>query len=243
MCTADLSALDLQPTTFSNYEDYISKLSIDEIDLIQLDSLSNAQLDISSDVAVYQPDVATQIENQAPIADPILMRVNPEAQMNGEDTTESIFFLYTRVHDQYLCYDPDGDNIYLAWDATQLPEGYIAPLEADDFAGYLIHIFNKGSYPFIFAFYDSFGAMSPILSTEFNIMSRADCEVIEGNLTSEDQVDVYSITLDYSKIEHYYLELLNIGGSLQHCQGVNLNLDKNRQHLKAVLPNVGVQMQ
>lgn len=207
------SILDLQPTFSEDIDDYVQRLSSVETEPLQLDTVSAMHAEVLSDLMVQQEEIPAIEGNQAPVANPILQPLNPEVQIDGEYTTESRFFLFTRINDQELCYDPDGDTINLAWIEEDMPKGYITEVHQPAYDGYLIHIFNKGTYPFVFAFYDSFNELSPLLSFEFNIRGRADCQVINGELSAEGQVDIHPVVLDFSEIESYNFTLLNIGGS------------------------------
>lgn len=224
------SVFDLQPTNSEDIDEYVQRLSSVKTEPLQLDAVSAMQLETLSDLMMRQ-EVKPAIEgNQAPVANPILQPLNPEVQIDGEYTTESRFFLFTRINDQELCYDPDGDTIELAWIEKDMPRGYITKVSQPAYDGYLIHIFNKGTYPFVFAFYDSFNELSPLLSFEFNIRGRADCQIINGDLSTEGQVDIHPVVLDFSEIENYNFIFLNIGGSACKLEV----LDENNKVISSV---------
>lgn len=224
------SVFDLQPTISEDIDEYLQRLSSVETEPLQLDTVSAMNLETLSDLMVQQEENPAIEGNQAPVANPILQTLNPEVQIDGEYTTESIFFLFTRINDQELCYDPDGDTIKLVWIEEDLPRGYVTEINQPNYDGYLIHIFNKGTYPFVFAFCDSFNELSPLLSFEFNIRGRADCQVINGELSTEGQVDIHPVMLDFSEIENYNFTLLNIGGSACKLEV----LDENKKVISSV---------
>lgn len=132
-------------------------------------------------------DAIPSADNQNPVASPILEILNYDSlKSDGSFTTETEFILLTRWEGEDLVYDPDGDQCYLLWNDA-FPDGFIKGYAEDShgaWAGYLIHLFNAGSYPFVFAFLDSNGGASQIISVVFDVMPRGDFEIIEGALSS-----------------------------------------------------------
>ena len=182
--------------------------------------LSNA-VDITSEVLgnqtalkVAESDVVTidLPENQPPIADPAFFVLNSETMKDGKYTTETMFFIATRWNNVDLCYDPEGGPIYMVYNSS-FPAGYIIPLEDPygTYAGYAIKIFNKGTYPFVFAFADMYGGASGAFGINFDIISRGDFEIIEGSLSSVNDKKTYEITVDYSTANQYDIGFIRTG--------------------------------
>lgn len=218
----ELPSIDLQPSDSNVYEGYYvmgnkgstsQKLTFSNNDSLQLKTVEPSKINMISDMIAYQTEELLQDTNQAPISNPYLVRLNEEVQIDGQDTTDSIFFLFTRMNNTDLCYDPDGDEISMIWNNT-LPKGYVTPYDDGANAGFFIQIFNAGDYPFVFAFVDTKGAMSQVLAFEFHIRSRGVFNTIDGELTSNARAaDTYSITVDYSVEDEYYLVALRMGTS------------------------------
>lgn len=210
--TTDFPAIDLESLLDDGFDGCYARGKAASIDQELLVS-SAEPLELKT---INTNQEATASTNQAPIAQPVLRRLNEEVQIDGQDTTESIFVLFTRMNNVDLCYDPDGGKVDLKWDYNLLPLGYVSEFDYGNNAGYLIYIFNEGSYPFNFCFVDEDGATSSTYSFTFEIRRRGSFETITGQLATESQVDTYSIDLDFSRIEEYYLTLVNIGGDA--CQ-------------------------
>ena len=151
-------------------------------------------------------------DNQAPVANPQILILNPESMQDGKHTTGSIFFLATRLNGVDLCYDPEGDPLTLIHNTT-FPNGYISTEEVDlgENAGYVIQILSPGTYPFAFAFVDSQGSSSQTFSIVFDIIMRGKYEVIEDSLSSLSDVKIYDITVDYSAANEYNIAFIRTG--------------------------------
>lgn len=152
-------------------------------------------------------------ENQPPVADPAIFVVNPETERDGSYTTATVFFIATRWNNTDLCYDPEGGDISLAYDDS-FPGGYITYINEDTFTGYRIQIYNRGQYPFIFAFTDDYGGMSEIFTINFDIISRGVFTPIQGSLDSMTDIKEYDISVDYSVADEYSIGLLRVGKSV-----------------------------
>lgn len=207
-----------QASTFSNGRE--ETILFDAEPVYQELDFSNA-IDITSEVfgdraavTAVAGDVATMDlpENQPPVADPAFFVLNPETMRDGNYTTETMFFIATRWNNTDLCYDPEGSPISIVYNSS-FPAGYITFLEDTygTYAGYAIHIFNVGTYPFVFAFTDMYGGMSEIFGINFDIISRGSFEIIEGSLSSVNDKKTYEITVDYSAAYQYDIGFIRTG--------------------------------
>lgn len=150
-------------------------------------------------------------ENQPPVAQPEMLLMNPESMRDGKYTTATWFFIATRWNNTDLCYDPEGGPLYLVT-PKGFPTGYVTYVADPDgtWAGFRIWIFNKGNYPFAFAFADSYGGISQTFSLDLEIISRGVFETFEGEVTSSTP-ERKQITVDYSSSNEYCITFLRTG--------------------------------
>lgn len=184
---------------------------IDDAPVSQNLDFSNA-IDLTAELVEGGILPANVPENQAPVADPYVFVGNPDSMRDGKYTTETWFFIATRWNNTDLCYDPEGGPLYLAT-TEDFPAGYITPLSDTDYgtwAGYVVNIFNVGTYPFVFAFQDAYGGMSQRFSLEFDIISRGVFKTIEDFTTSGVEKS-YPITVDFSAASEYTVGLMATG--------------------------------
>lgn len=146
-------------------------------------------------------------ENKPPVANPELVLMNPESLKDGQYTTETMLFVATRWNNVDLCYDPEGSPLTIIKNDS-FPDGYMNYFEdsTGSVAGYAIQIFNAGTYPFVFAFQDIYGAASEIFAVNFNILHRGTFETIEGTLSSATDQCQYDIALDFSVADEYSID-------------------------------------
>lgn len=219
--TVDLSGADIAQA----YTDGWNITTTDNPIITEIDFSKSTSIDLSYEntqdtegESEFSADDDTMplTDNQNPVASPILEILNYDSlKPDGSFTTETEFILLTRWEGEDLVYDPDGDECYLLWNDS-FPDGFIKGYAEDShgaWAGYLIHLFNVGSYPFAFAFLDSNGGASQIISFVFDVVPRGDFEIIEGALSSSTDSKTYEITVDYSKSYEYHVGLLRTGTS------------------------------
>lgn len=215
--------IELKITDSTDYSDYVECPTIDlpvreltgeftiidDAPVFQNLNFSDA-LDITAEVVESSSILPMDVpENQAPVADPYIFVGNPDSMRDGKYTTETWFFIATRWNNIDLCYDPEGGPLYLAF-TEDFPAGYITPLADTNYgtwAGYVINMFNVGTYPFLFAFQDAYGGMSQLFLIEFNIISRGVFETIEDSTTSAIEKS-YPITVDFSAASEYTIGLM-----------------------------------
>ena len=150
-------------------------------------------------------------ENQPPVAQPEILLMNPETMRDGKYTTGTWFFIATRWNNTDLCYDPEGGPLYLII-PKDFPKGYVTYVADPDgtWAGFRIWIFNKGNYPFAFAFEDNYGGSSQTFFLDLEIISRGVFETFEGSVTSS-RSERHQITADYSVSNEYCITYLRTG--------------------------------
>lgn len=180
-------------------------------------SVSSVKLQKASEEEISKLDIGTDIsvaaENQAPVANPLLFPVNDETMVSGKPTTETVYYLLTRYNNEDLCYDPDGGNIEFVFNNEYFPSGYIEAAASTDgsLKGYIITMFNEGTYPLVFTFVDDSGAMSDIFSAEFNVLRRGNFERINNEFSSSADVNEHKLTVDYSVADSYQVGFLRTG--------------------------------
>lgn len=215
-------AIDLPAKQTSTFNDgrggmvfYSTEPIYQELDFSNAIDITAEVFGEHTSINVAMDDVATTDlpENQPPVADPAFLVLNPETMRDGKYTTETRFFIATRWNNTDLCYDPEGGPIYLV-NNSSFPEGYKLGYFEDPngtFAGYVINIFNKGTYPFAFLFADMYGGASQTFGIVFDIISRGVFETIDGSLSSVYDKKTYTITVDYSAADEYSIGLLRTG--------------------------------
>lgn len=215
-------AIDLPAKQVSTFSGGNGKTILDDTNPLYQELDFSKAIDITSEVFGKHAstdaaidDVATMDlpENQPPVADPAFILMNPETMRDGKFTTATMLFIATRWNNTDLCYDPEGSPISLVCNSS-FPAGYISELIVDPdgtFAGYLVNIFNKGTYPFAFVFADMYGGVSETFGDIFDVISRGVFETIDGSLSSVNDKKTYTITVDYSVADEYYIGLLRTG--------------------------------
>ena len=185
--------------------------------LVNTSAPDDLEIDISEavQIASFQQNgtvLYNTAENQPPVTNTGIYLLNPESLKDEEYTTETQYLIPKRLDGVDVCYDPEGGPIELIHNDS-FPSGYVVDARNAPGlnAGYVIHIFNEGYYPFVFAFVDQDGGTSEIFSFVFDIVRRGVFEAVDGELTSVTDKNVHTITVDYSTADKYYIGYLRTG--------------------------------
>lgn len=187
----------------------------EELDMSNAVKASDCELKITDTVFSTSTKKAATVDAQdsSLVSNPMIFVINPESLKDGKATTDTLYFLATRWNNEDLCYDPAGGNLQIIYN-TSFPSGYIEAMPEPankEYAGYVIRIFNEGSYPFVFAFASDSGNTSEIYSLQFDIIRRGVFTSISDKLSSVTDVKEYPITVDYSLADVYSLGILRTG--------------------------------
>lgn len=169
-------------------------------------------LELESEIPQLASGIMVMEDNQAPVANPQLVYLNEESMHGDQFTTDTIFFLFTRVNGTDLVYDPDGGVTTPVWNSS-FPSAYRRYYEdpAGDYAGFFIHIFNEGTFTFGVAFLDGEGASSEASFFRVSITHRGVYDIIEDTLPTASDTNTHQLTVNFDSTSSYSLGVERLG--------------------------------